>query len=220
MRDALQYAHREYRVCARRDAARARAGTRWTLEPSAPVAPREVTGERRAIVGELDDARTGWARCGSINLTPRAIVRSFPKFVTRRLGLERAPEIPGRRPRGAEPRAVGPRRAIRWGDDDAPVTVLEAVQLLEREGYTTANKVPPTASIRCGARVGASTRSRTHSSTVGSRGRATSTTKRSCWGCGVYRDASPRYLRARSERRAGRKLQQLQRLDARFRSEE
>ncbi len=34
---------------------------------------------------------------------------------------------------------------------DAPVTVLEAVQLLEREGYTTANKVSPDGSIRCGA---------------------------------------------------------------------
>ena len=41
------------------------------------VAAREVTGERRAWVGELDDARTGWARW-SLNLTPVATVRSLP----------------------------------------------------------------------------------------------------------------------------------------------
>ena len=57
------------------------------------VASREVTGERRALFGELDDARTGWARW-SLNLTPVATVRSFPLFVTRRLGLERPSEIP------------------------------------------------------------------------------------------------------------------------------
>jgi hypothetical protein len=57
------------------------------------VASREVTGERRAWVGELDDARTGWARW-SLNLTPVATVRSLPLFVTRRLGLEHASAIP------------------------------------------------------------------------------------------------------------------------------
>ena len=43
------------------------------------VAAREVTGERRAWVGELDDARTGWARW-SLNLTPVATVRSLPRL--------------------------------------------------------------------------------------------------------------------------------------------
>jgi hypothetical protein len=44
-------------------------------------------------VGELDDARTGWARW-SLNLTTVATIRSLPMFVTRRLGLERTREIP------------------------------------------------------------------------------------------------------------------------------
>lgn len=34
---------------------------------------------------------------------------------------------------------------------EAPLTVLEAVQLLEREGYNTAIKVFPDGSIRCGS---------------------------------------------------------------------
>jgi hypothetical protein len=95
VRDALQYVHREYGapvpVETLRVLAQARVG--WWERHRHSVASREVTGERRAIVGELDDARTGWARW-SINLTPGAIVRSFPMFVTRRLGLERASEIP------------------------------------------------------------------------------------------------------------------------------
>jgi hypothetical protein len=57
------------------------------------LASREVTGERRALFGELDDARTGWARW-SLNLTPVATARSLPLFVTRRLGLERPSEVP------------------------------------------------------------------------------------------------------------------------------
>jgi hypothetical protein len=58
------------------------------------VASRGMTGERRAVIGELDDARIGWARW-SINLTPVAAARSAAPFVARRLGLEHTRDIPG-----------------------------------------------------------------------------------------------------------------------------
>jgi hypothetical protein len=95
VRDGLQFVHREYEAPVPAEVLRALAATRvgrWEHHRHA-VASREVTGERRAVVGELDDARIGWARW-SLNLTFPAIVRSLPLFVTRRLGLERASEIP------------------------------------------------------------------------------------------------------------------------------
>lgn len=95
VRDALQFVHREYGALVPVEPlhvlARARVG-RWERHRH-HVASREVIGERRAVVGELDDARTGWARW-SLNLTPVATIRSLPMFVTRRLGLEHTSEIP------------------------------------------------------------------------------------------------------------------------------
>lgn len=95
-RDGLEYVWREFAAPVPTDAlvelARAPAG-RLERHRHA-VASRTMTTTRRPLVGELGDARIGWARW-SLNLTPEAAARSFAPFVTRRLGLERLSELPG-----------------------------------------------------------------------------------------------------------------------------
>jgi Uncharacterised nucleotidyltransferase len=95
VRDALEFVHEQFDapvpLAPLRTLRSTRTG-RWE-QHRYRVASREVTGERRALFGEADDARTGWARW-SLNLTPGATVRSLPLFVSRRLGLERPSEIP------------------------------------------------------------------------------------------------------------------------------
>ena len=95
VRDALEFVADEFDVAVPLETCAPCATTpvgRWEHHRYR-LAAREVTGERRRGVGELDDARTGWARW-SLNLTPVATVRSIPLFVSRRLGLEHPAAIP------------------------------------------------------------------------------------------------------------------------------
>jgi hypothetical protein len=96
VRDALAFVSSEFAAPVPCDALRALQTApvgRWERHRHR-LASREVTGARRALFGELDDARTGWARW-SLNLTPVATARSLPLFVTRRLGLEHPAQVPG-----------------------------------------------------------------------------------------------------------------------------
>ncbi|HXY91635.1 MAG TPA: nucleotidyltransferase family protein [Acidimicrobiia bacterium] len=96
VRDGLEYVWAEFDAPIPNDVlfalARVKVG-RWERRRH-EVASRETTGTRRPLVGELGDARIGWARW-SLNLTPSAAARSLPSFVTRRLGLDEPRQLPG-----------------------------------------------------------------------------------------------------------------------------